>query len=366
MIKKGTGQKKMKSFYAWTSLCCLAMTSPLTLAKEIQGMSFSHQDWEVYCSNTGTCRAAGYQDDHLQNMPATILLTRKAGAKQTVQGTFALSSFDQALDSKKLNNLNFFINHQDYGRVNINISEQLLTGTLNSKQLNALLQQSRKKVNLVFKNAYYTWQVSDAGMTATLLKMDDFQKRMGTVAALVKPGTADESKVLAAQPKRVVIKVKTPEKPYLILQPKTRQYQNLHPLLMAARPTQSDAAEFCEGIYDGEGAKPQAIELYKLTNNKVLATTLCWRGAYNEGYGVWVINQSLTGKPSFVTESASDFAAGEISSAQKGRGIGDCWKTSEWIWQGQAFVQTVDRWSGMCKGFAGGAWDLDLIEAVVK
>lgn len=356
----------MKRFYAWTWLCCLAVTSPLTFAKEIQGMSFSHQDWEVYCSNTGTCRAAGYQDDYLQSMPATILLTRKAGAKQTVQGTFALSSFDQALDNKKLNNLNFFINHQDYGRVRINISEQLLTGALNSKQLNALLQQTRKKANIVFKNAYYTWQVSDAGMTASLLKMDDFQQRMGTVGALVKPGTAGESKVLAAQPKRVVTKVKTAAKPYLTLQPNSRQYQNLHKLLMAARPTQSDVAEFCEGIYDGEGAKPQAIELYKLTNNKVLATTLCWRGAYNEGYGAWVMNQSLTGKASFVTESASDFAAGEISSAQKGRGIGDCWKISEWIWQGQAFVQTVDRWSGMCKGFAGGAWDLDLIEAVVK
>ena len=190
----------MKRFYAWTSLCCLAVTSPLTFAKEIQGMSFSHQDWEVYCSNTGTCRAAGYQDDHLQSMPATILLTRKAGAKQTVQGTFALSSFDQALDNKKLNSLNFFINHQDYGRVRINISEQLLTGALNRKQLNALLQQTRKKANIVFKNAYYAWQVSDAGMTASLLKMDDFQQRMGTVGALVKPVTECESKGLAAHP----------------------------------------------------------------------------------------------------------------------------------------------------------------------
>jgi len=356
----------MKMFYTWTSLCCLAMSSPLIFAKEIQGVTFAHQNWEVYCSNTGTCRAAGYQDDDLQSMPATILLTRKAGVKQTVQGRFALSSFDQDLNSKKLNNLHFFINNKDYGQVNINISEQLLTGTLNSKQLNALLRQSRKKANIVFKNAYYTWQVSDAGMTASLLKMDDFQKRIGTVGALVKPGTASESKVLAAQPKRVVTKVKTAAKPYLTLQPNTRQYQNLYKLLMAAGPTQPDAAEFCEGIYDGKGAKPQAIELYKLSNNKVLASTLCWRGAYNEGYGAWVMNQSLTGKATFVTESASDFTAGEISSAQKGRGIGDCWKMGEWVWQGQAFVQTVDRWSGRCKGFAGGAWDLDLIEAVVK
>lgn len=44
---------------------------------------------------------------------------------------------------------------------------------------------------------------------------------------------------------------------------------------------------------------------------------MCWRGAYNEGYGAWVLDESLNGKPAFVTESASDFDSGIISSAQK-------------------------------------------------
>ena len=36
---------------------------------------------------------------------------------------------------------------------------------------------------------------------------------------------------------------------------------------------------------------------------------MCWRGAYNEGYGAWVLDESLTGK-GFVTEHASDFGMG--------------------------------------------------------
>ena len=98
-----------------------------------------------------------------------------------------------------------------------------------------------------------------------------------------------------------------------------------------------------------------------------MATTLCWRAAYNEGYGMWVLDASLKGPATFITETASDFSEGHIYSAQKGRGIGDCWAIAEWVWNGQQFVQTVDRWTGMCKGLAaGGVWDLDQIEAVVK
>ena len=104
----------------------------------------------------------------------------------------------------------------------------------------------------------------------------------------------------------------------------------------------------------------------KLNNQKVMAMTPCWRGAYNEGSGIWMLDEAFK-KAEFVTDQASDYEAGIIHSAQKGRGIGDCWASAEWVWNGQHFIQTVDRWSGMCKGIAaGGVWNLDLIDAVVK
>ncbi len=341
--------------------------SSTSFAQEIKGISFSHQDWEIYCSNTGTCRAAGYQNEDGQNEPASVLLTRKAGAKQTVSAEFALANFEQeSLPAAKLQNIHFYVNGKDLGQVSVDGTEFPIMGKLSTNQVNGLLQQAKQKTDIVFKNSNVQWQISDAGMTASLLKMDDFQKRVGTVGALIKKGNADESKVLAAQPKLVVKKVKTADKPYLTLQPKMKQYQSVYPLLMAAQPIPKEEG-FCEGIYNGDGTESQPIELYKLSNNKVLAMTLCWRGAYNEGYGAWVLDQSLTGKATFVTEHASDFYEGVIQSAQKGRGIGDCWSSGEWVLDGQKFVHTKDMWTGMCKGLAaGGVWELDKIEAVVK
>lgn len=349
------------------SVCCFMALSSTSFAQEIKGISFSHQDWEIYCSNTGTCRAAGYQNEDGQNEPASVLLTRKAEAKQAVRAEFALGNFEQeSLPAAKLQNIHFYVNGKDLGQVSVDGTEFPIMGKLSTNQVNALLQQAKQKTDIVFKNSNVQWQISDAGMTASLLKMDDFQKRVGTVGALIKKGNADESKVLAAQPKLVVKKVKTADKPYLTLQPKTKQYQSVYPLLMAAQPIPKEEG-FCEGIYNGDGTESQPIELYKLSNNKVLAMTICWRGAYNQGHGAWVLDESLKGKATFVTEHASDFYEGVIQSAQKGRGIGDCWSSGEWVWDGQKFVHTKDMWTGMCKGLAaGGVWELDKIEAVVK
>lgn len=356
--------KLIHSLSIVSAIC--AVTSGVS-AQPIQGLAFSHQDWEIYCSNTGTCRAAGYQSDEMQSMPASILLTRQAGTQQAVHAEFALAEFERALDQNKLKNIHFYLNDRDLGKVAFSGHEAPLIGSLNKKQVNALLQQVKNKVRIVFKNEHYAWQVSDTGMTAVLLKMDEFQKRGGTFSALVNKGTANESQVLAPQAQFSVTQIKTTTQPYLTLQPNHPQYANLHQRLMAARPKQKQADVFCEGIYTENKVEPQTIELYALSNHKILATTLCWRGAYNVGYGAWVLDRSLTGKASFVTEIASDVGNGQINSAQKGRGIGDCWSTNEWIWNGQHFIQTLDRWSGMCKGLAaGGVWELDRIEAIVK
>ena len=346
----------------------LFVATSITFAQTIQPISFHKDEWEIYCSNIGTCRAAGYQVDDV-DLSASILITRKAGANQDIRVEYTLADQDQELQYSAKDPIRFYLNEKDLGEVHPMSSDFSITGQLNKVQTQALSALLKQKVRIEFKNKKYHWIVSDAGMTATLLKMDDFQKRVGTTGALIRKGTKNESLVLQPVPKLVVKKVKTSDKPYLTLKPDTSQYKALLSSLMAAKPKVKDADDdVCKGRYEGgnEGYRFGNIDLYKLSNNKVLATTLCWMGAYNEGYGAWVIDQSFKGKAEFVDESITDVLSGELMRAHKGRGLGDCWSHEQWIWNGARFIHTSDGWTGACKGVTGGMWYLEKIEYEVR
>ncbi|RBC82079.1 DUF1176 domain-containing protein, partial [Xanthomonas oryzae pv. oryzae] len=52
-------------------------------------------DWTIACDNTRTCRAAGYQADEGEHLPVSVLLTRTAGAGQTVTAELMLGQYDE-------------------------------------------------------------------------------------------------------------------------------------------------------------------------------------------------------------------------------------------------------------------------------
>ena len=83
-------------------------------------------------------------------------------------------------------------------------------------------------------------------------------------------------------------------------------------------------------------------------------------GAYNFSSLLWVANDRPPYKPEPLQDVDGDFdpASGTVHSAMKGRGIGDCWWVREWQFDGQDFVLRSESGDGMCRGFAGGAWQL--------
>jgi len=323
---------------------------------DLPSLSFSHKDWELVCDNTRTCRAAGYhpEDDDAPN--ATVLLTRAAGPNQPVTVELQLadderhpprSPLEMTIDGKRL------------GEVAIDLSKN--TGKLSKAQADALVAAAVRDGKIAWKAGKMTWTISTAGATAVLLKMDDFQGRLETPGALVRRGNKPESGVLPPLPLPTVkaAPVITDKQPVALTPAQTRD------LVAALRKTITD--DSCD-LLDAKGNEAGKLEASRLTQDKWIVSHACWIAAYNTGDGYWVVNAKPPYSPVLVTTMASDYGDGVISSSQKGRGIGDCYGTSEWVWDGRTFTQTAQERTGMCRQIAaGGAWSLPtIVTRVIK
>jgi hypothetical protein len=322
------------------------------------GLRFSHNDWELACDNTRTCRAAGYQSDE-NEQTVSVLLTRKAGPRQAVKGELQLGNFgdEDALSQwPSVLKLTMRINGRSLGQVLI--SKDSLTADLSGAQVAALLAALPRKSSIEWTAGKLRWQLSDQGAAAVLLKMDEFQGRIGTQGALIKKGPLGEGAVLAPLPAPIVIAAALTKPRPTDDQLASKQSKFLREELRA-----SDTEGECSGLTEGKAD----LFITRLTSTKLLVSTQCWSGAYNTGDGYWVINDKPPYQPILVTTSGSDFNESSISVSQKGRGIGDCWYSEDWTWDGKTFVHTREQSTGMCKSIAaGGAWSLPTLVTDVR
>lgn len=320
------------------------------------GLYFSHADCEIACDNTGTCRAAGYSDE-ADERRVSVLLTRKAGPGQPVTGELKLGTYDQTSLSglPKLVKLAMQVNDKPSGSVQVGKDEPL--GQLSAEQVGNLLAALPRSSRIVFRHGNEQWRLSDKGAAAVLLKMDEFQRRIGTRGALLKPGAGSEDKVLQASAPPVVIAAKLPE--VQTVQPwPAAKLKRLRKTLAA-----SLKADDCEDLE----APGNEVTLQRLSPRHLLASARCFQAAYNSGSAFWVIEEAEPFKPVLATLDGSDFSGGRIIASHKGRGLGDCWSTDEWIWDGKQFVHAANATTGMCRLIAaGGPWLLPTLVTDVR
>jgi len=323
---------------------------------DLPSLSFTHKDWELACDNTRTCRAAGYHSDEDDGPKATVLLTRAAGPNQRISAELQLAdderhppegSLEMTVDGKRL------------GEVTLGSKNNI--GKLSTAQANALVAAVLRNGKVAWKSGKTTWTISTAGANAVLLKMDDFQGRLETPGALVRRGDKPEAAVLPplSLPEIKAAPVSVDKKPIALTSAQTRE------LMTALRKTIND--DSCD-LLRASGAEAGELEVNRLTSEKWIVSHACWMAAYNTGDGFWVVNAKPPYSPVLVTTVASGYQDGVIFSAQKGRGIGDCFGTAEWVWDGRTFSQTLEETSGMCRQISlGGAWHLPtLATRVIK
>jgi len=305
-------------------------------------VGFTHKDWGLQCDNTRACRAVGYQAEAGDSEPVSIRLTRAAGP-----GTPVLVDLQVSTEKATPASLNLQVGKLSLAGLAGDIPR------VPAGQVAALLQELQKNDEAIVTAGKDRWVLSLAGANAVLLKMDEAQGRIGTPGALVRRGTQPESSVLAAVPAPVVHAVRP--------MPERKGDAALARPLLAA----IDAKQVA-GRCNGDAPQPADVQVHRLTDGKVLLSIPCAMGAYNFGGLNWLANDRPPYQPQQLdAEGEFDAADGSIRSSMKGRGIGDCWSIEEWHFDGRSFVRTGESGDSMCRGFAGGAWQLPAYTAMV-
>jgi hypothetical protein len=330
-----------------------------SLFAQTLGTSFQHHDWELVCDNTGTCRAAGYQAG--EDQPAvSLLLVRNAGPRQEITARIQLGSAsdkDIAL-RERVNTLAIEVNGRSIGIVDLDPVAQ--STPLSSAAVAAIVPALLQSSAVTWSHGESTWTLSTSGASAVLLKMDDFQRRIGTVGAIARKGSKSEGSVLTPVAAPLVTAAFDPKSgKQALLRPAWRTV-----LLSDLRKLAS--IDDCPRLHDTlqEGEEP-ALTVYGLSGNKLVAFAVCELFAYNQSSMFWVVNSTPPFHPAqpfapvVAGIMATSYANGTISIAQKGRSLGDCWNGEKWTWDGRRFVRTSEFTTGMCKRVAGGGtWKL--------
>lgn len=353
----GTSSKSIFSINKIVSATLLAVSAIAMSSLSSATVELTHQDWQVACDNTRTCRLAGYQAED-SDFPISILLMRRAGSEANVIGKIKLggakeSSTKALLQLGNRHRMSLFIDGKDLGETKP-FSTVAGDAELTATQVTALLEALTKssKIELVMRNT--RWELSDKGATAVMIKADEAQGRVGTPSALVSTNSANKSNSNVLPPKpapqlRLVV-------PNIRATSSRKEKFSMKPSELSAltKGTIANVDTDCPNLMD---KSPWRIS--RMNGSQLLIQHNCWMGAYNTGTGMWVINDKKPYEPVLITTEATDYANGKISSVQKGRGIGDCLNKIDWIWTGKSFIKSHESSTGLCRMIeAGGAWQL--------
>ena len=188
-----------------------------------------------------------------------------------------------------------------------------------------------------------SWPLSVSGASAAMRWMDEQQKRVGTVTALVATGPAPASAVPPPPPLPIVTQAVPSGAPG---KPLTKEQ-------IAA--IQEEHAECTDEDLDDK------VAYGRLDSRTTLAivTAVCGSGAYNF-YGIPMLLRD-DGKREVAAldrEEEGDLTMNlswddkrnVLSSYFKGRGIGDCGGGKDWVWDGTRFRVILEKAMGECQG----------------
>lgn len=312
------------------------------------------KDWGIACNNIQACEATSFmfRDDGTGEMDALLRLER--GGKPGDAPRFSLNLGYDALPANLVGKPVLL---RAGGKTLAldkltNTQQREASITIPPEQNAALLTLLTKPALLEIVIGTTTHRATLSGLAASLLYMDEQQKRLDTTSALVRKG----SKTMTTMP---------PATPLLsaALPPKGMQVPaGLHSKVrkvMAANLTDCDADDANNKPSERDFAEPLDAKHY-------LVGIACFSGAYNQITDMFVVaKDSATSVTPQATRAKLEFhdsgdsqlvnadfdpKTGVLSEYNKGRGLGDCGSSTNWVWTGKQFAAVTDDEMPECRG----------------
>jgi len=320
------------------------------------------RDWIAACDNLRACSAYGFDVELSGN--TYIRLERAGAAEAPLRITIAVDAqrdvkFRLAFDDPALAGLpsapvtgEAIGDDDELKRLTISEPQAVAAALASLRKAKTLVVTRIDPANAAASDPVKS-EISLSGLAAALLWIDDQQKRVGTVTALIGRGDKPAAAVPVVPALPVVTAATRPNGPV----PKKA------PAAVIAK-----ARAVCEDKKLGE---PDAVA--RLDANAVMYSFVCTRlsGAYNYSHAL-VIEQP--GKPVRVAEfrfpreygatdhdyspinAGFDAETQTLSTFNKGRGLGDCGSTGEWVWDGEAFRMILSKAMPECRGIGESDW----------
>lgn len=305
----------------------------------------TYKDWVVGCDNVRVCQANALMpeegaDDYLM---VTITRSNAPGDHAALSvplpdKTAAGTRFTLKVDGAQV----AAFSAQGQEAATLPLSRTLLTALLAGQRL-ALFDASGKSID----------EASLGGLAAALLYIDAQQQRVGTAGALKATGTKPDSSVPTA-----------PATPLIAAPAPSSKAPRTITAALATKLIGPDDAT-CEEA--SSKVEPHAYRL-DASHSLILVDHPCGNGAYNYFTSVYVLDESgppreaqfdlapgmseNAGKPGSgeLTNGDWDAKSRQLTSYEKGRGIGDCGSSEAYAWDGARFRLVEQNVMGECRG----------------
>lgn len=305
-------------------------------AKPMIGELQTFTDWVVGCDNGRACQAVALMpEDDFEG--TTMVVQRGPGANDAPRISINIQSGavprSITVDGKRV-----------AARIAMAESAQILS----ADSVTAIeAMRGGKAMAVLDASGAVIGRPSLSGMSAALLYMDEQQRRLGTVTALVRKGPKPASAVPAPPTLPLIVSPRAPK-----LAPRRLTAADIDRVI---KPLECEASE--------TGAEVAYARLDARTS-LALVPAPCGNGAYNYyAYAMLVDNGGKVREASFEVSGGmgedndnslvnADWDEGkrELTTFAKGRGLGDCGSVQAYAWDGRTFRLKRMEVMNECRG----------------